>query len=157
MHMTFPELLNEYLRRLHCTAGELAEASGLTQASLSRYRNGQRVPDAAVLKKLAAGIVSLAEQQERTDFDFHPVFSQLKETIGFVETDPAQFSSQFAALVDTIPINLNELAKSMGYDPSYLSRIKKGQRMPADVIKFTERLSSFLIRKYDKSEKRNEI
>ena len=34
--MTFPELLNEYLRRLHCTAGELAESSGLTQASLKR-------------------------------------------------------------------------------------------------------------------------
>ena len=155
--MTFPELLNEYLRRLHCTAGELAESSGLTQASLSRYRNGQRVPDAAILKKLAVGIVSLAEQQECTDFDFHSIFSQLTEATGFVKTDPAQFSSQFAALVDTIPINLNELAKSMGYDPSYLSRIKKGQRMPADVIKFTERLSSFLIRKYGKSDKRSEI
>lgn len=49
--MTFPELLNEYIRELNCTASELAEASGLTSASLSRYRNGQRMPEADTLKK----------------------------------------------------------------------------------------------------------
>ena len=155
--MTFPELLNTYIRQFHCTAGELAYASGLTQASLSRYRNGQRVPEPDTLKKLAAGIVSIAEQNECTDLDFDSVFAQLAEAAGIVETDQAQFSSQFSALVDAIPINLNELAKSMGYDPSYLSRIKKAQRMPADITKFAESLSGFLLRKYGESEKMEQI
>ena len=50
-----------------------------------------------------------------------------------------------------------ELAKSMGYDPSYLSRIKKGQRMPADITKFSGSFSSFLLRKYGESEKMEQI
>lgn len=155
--MTFPELLNTYIRRFHCTAGELADVSGLTQASLSRYRNGQRVPETETLKKLAAGIVRIAKQNECTDLDFDLVFAQLAEAADIVETDHAQFSGQFSALVDAIPINLNELAKSMGYDPSYLSRIKKGQRMPADITKFSGSFSSFLLRKYGESEKMEQI
>ena len=150
--MTFSELLNEYICIFRCTAGELANASGLTQASLSRYRNGQRMPETDTLKKLASGIVRIAAQNG-TDLDFDLVFSQLAEAAGIVKTDHTQFSGQFSFLIDAIPINLSELAKSMGYDPSYLSRIKKGQRMPADITKFSESLSAFLLRKYGGSEK----
>lgn len=150
--MTFSELLNEYICIFRCTAGELANASGLTQASLSRYRNGQRMPETDTLKKLASGIVRIAAQNG-TDLDLDLVFSQLAEAAGIVKTDQTQFSNQFSFLIDAIPINLSELAKSMGYDPSYLSRIKKGQRMPADITKFAESLSAFLLRKYGGSEK----
>lgn len=150
--MTFSELLNEYICIFRCTAGELANASGLTQASLSRYRNGQRMPETDTLKKLASGIVRIAAQNG-TDLDLDLVFSQLAEAAGIVKTDHTQFSGQFSFLIDAIPINLSELAKSMGYDPSYLSRIKKGQRMPADITKFAESLSAFLLRKYGGSEK----
>lgn len=150
--MTFSELLNEYICIFRCTAGELANASGLTQASLSRYRNRQRMPETDTLKKLASGIVRIAAQNG-TDLDFDLVFSQLAEAAGIVKTDHTQFSGQFSFLIDAIPINLSELAKSMGYDPSYLSRIKKGQRMPADITKFSESLSAFLLRKYGGSEK----
>ena len=150
--MTFSELLNEYICIFRCTAGELANASGLTQASLSRYRNGQRMPETNTLKKLASGIVRIAAQNG-TDLDLDLVFSQLAEAAGIVKTDHTQFSGQFSFLIDAIPINLSELAKSMGYDPSYLSRIKKGQRMPADITKFAESLSAFLLRKYGGSEK----
>ena len=127
--MTFSELLNEYICIFRCTAGELANASGLTQASLSRYRNGQRMPETDTLKKLASGIARIAAQNG-TDLDLDLVFSQLAEAAGIVKTDHTQFSGQFSFLIDAISINLSELAKSMGYDPSYLSRIKKGQRMP---------------------------
>lgn len=150
--MTFSELLNEYICIFRCTAGELANASGLTQASLSRYRNGQRMPETDTLEKLASGIVRIAAQNG-TDLDLDLVFSQLAEAAGIVKTDHTQFSGQFSFLIDAIPINLSELAKSMGYDPSYLSRIKKGQRMPADITKFAESLSAFLLRKYGGSEK----
>lgn len=150
--MTFSELLNEYICIFRCTAGELENASGLTQASLSRYRNGQRMPETDTLKKLASGIVCIAAQNG-TDLDLDLVFSQLAEAAGIVKTDHTQFSGQFSFLIDAIPINLSELAKSMGYDPSYLSRIKKGQRMPADITKFAESLSAFLLRKYGGSEK----
>lgn len=155
--MTFPELLNDYIHILHCTVGELAESSGLTQASLSRYRNGQRVPETDALKKLSTGIINIAKRYEVTSLNFDSVFSQLAEAAGIIETDHLHFSNQFSVLVDAISINLNELAKSMGYDPSYLSRIKKGQRMPSDIMRFAESLSDFLLRKYSKSEKIEQI
>ena len=150
--MNFSELLNEYIDTLHCTAGELAKSSNITQTSLSRYRNGQRIPETDTLKKLAIGIAGIAEKRG-LDVNINSVFSKLAETIGIVEVDQKQFSNQFATLVDIIQINLNELAKSMKYDPSYLSRIKKGQRIPTDITKFSENLSSFLLKKYNESEK----
>lgn len=155
--MTFPELLNEYISILNCTASELAEASGLTSASLSRYRNGQRIPETDTLKKLSAGITDLAQKNGQTDIDYDSVFSRFMEELGVVDTDNTQFSCNFENLVNTLQINLNELAKSMGYDPSYLSRIKKGERIPADINKFAERLSRFLIKKYDRAEEIEQI
>ena len=43
--MTFSEQLNEYISKLGCTAKDLADASGLSAAVLSRYRTGSRVPE----------------------------------------------------------------------------------------------------------------
>ncbi|MGN1481623.1 helix-turn-helix domain-containing protein [Porcipelethomonas sp.] len=155
--MTFPKLLNEYISILNCTASELAKASGLTPASLSRYRNGQRIPETDTLKKLAAGITGIAHKNGQTDISCDCVFSRFMEELGVVDTDNTQFSCNFENLVNTLQINLNELAKSMGYDPSYLSRIKKGQRIPADINEFAESLSRFLMRKYSDSEETDHI
>lgn len=155
--MTFPELLNEYISELNCTASELAEASGLTSASLSRYRNGQRIPEADTLRKLAAGITDIAKKIGQTDITYDCVFSRFMEELCVVDADNTQFSCNFEKLVNALQINLNELAKIMGYDPSYLSRIKKGQRIPADINKFAEVLSHFLMRKYSGSEDTDHI
>lgn len=92
-----------------------------------------------------------------TDIDYDAVFSRFTKELGFVDTDNTQFSCNFENLVNTLQINLNELAKSMGYDPSYLSRIKKGQRIPADINEFAESLSRFLMRKYSGSEDTDHI
>ena len=43
--MEFNEKLNEYINNLSCTAKELCELSGLSAATLSRYRSGERVPE----------------------------------------------------------------------------------------------------------------
>lgn len=157
MRMTFPELLNEYISKLNCTASELAEASGLTAASLSRYRSGQRKPETDTIKKLSAGITNMAQLSGRTDVSYDSVFSRFMEETGTVDVNNTQFSCNFENLVNALQINLNELAKSMRYDPSYLSRIKKGQRLPADINKFAESLSRFLIKKYGDSEKTEQI
>ena len=42
--MKFSETLNDLLSRLSCTAKELCAASGLSEATLSRYRSGERLP-----------------------------------------------------------------------------------------------------------------
>ena len=147
INMTFPELLNEYICTLNCTAREIAEASGLTSASLSRYKNEQRTPAKDTIKKLSSGIANIAEQKGLTDIDYNTVFEKFSYELGIA--DEETFSINFTNLINSLQINLNELARNMGYDPSYLSRIKKGQRMPSDISLFAERLSRFLIKKYE--------
>ncbi len=155
--MTFPEIINTYLDILNCTASELAKESGITSASLSRYRNGQRVPETDTLKKISDGISKIAGRRELTDIDYDSVYEKFIDELGIVETDNSQFSGNFANLVNMLEINLNELARGIGYDPSYISRLKKGQRVPSDINVFAENLSQFLIRKYSKSEDINRI
>ncbi|MGN0583970.1 MAG: helix-turn-helix transcriptional regulator [Ruminococcus sp.] len=155
--MTFRELLNEYISQLNCTASELAEASGLTSASLSRYRSGQRMPEADTIKKISAGIAGIAEKNGQTDISYESVLSRFTEELEIANPNQEVFSDHFALLVNTMKINLNELAKCMGFDPSYLSRIKKGQRIPGNINKFAESLSHFLMRKYNSSEETDQI
>ena len=123
--MTFPEIINTYLDILDCTASELAKESGITSASLSRYRNGQRVPEMDTLKKISDGISKIAGKRELTDIDYDSVYEKFIDELGIVETDNSQFSGNFANLVNMLEINLNELARGIGYDPSYISGSKR--------------------------------
>ena len=62
--MTFGEQINEFISILECTAKDLATASNLTPATLSRYCNGLRVPsaDSQEVNNLAKGISSIANK-----------------------------------------------------------------------------------------------
>lgn len=43
--MKFAEKLNEYIERLSCTGKDICNLSDISASSLSRYRNGERVPE----------------------------------------------------------------------------------------------------------------
>ena len=58
--MNFHDILNQYIEQLDCTAKDLANASGLSAAALSRYRTGERMPNQEQMRKLIDGIVALA-------------------------------------------------------------------------------------------------
>lgn len=60
----FHDRLNEYITQLGCSGRELAEASGLSPATVSRYRSGERRPESeAERAKLVSGIARLAESR----------------------------------------------------------------------------------------------
>ena len=60
--MKFNEKLNEYITAAGCTAKELSAVSGISPATLSRYRSGERVPeaDSEQLMKLCAALAAPA-------------------------------------------------------------------------------------------------
>ena len=75
--MKFSDLFHQYLQELDCTAKELSEETGLSPASLSRYRTGERLPTKEQAEQLLSGICSIAskkglshitEEQLRKDF-----------------------------------------------------------------------------------------
>ena len=62
--MNFSSLLNQYMTQMNCTAKELSEKTGLSTATLSRYRSGERVPNSEQLHKLLTGISTLAQEKQ---------------------------------------------------------------------------------------------
>lgn len=69
--MKFNEKLNEYLAEVGCTAKELSAASGISPATLSRYRSGDRVPsvDTEQFTRLCEAIARLSETACRRGSD----------------------------------------------------------------------------------------
>ena len=64
--MEFKDVLNRYMERTGCSARDLAERSGLSTATISRYRSGDRVPeaDSRQLENLAKGIAAIAAEKK---------------------------------------------------------------------------------------------
>ena len=167
--MTFDKQINEYISILDCTAKELASASKITPATLSRYCNGIRVPspNGVELNHLAEGISMLAQQiaSNRPDYEqeviaklVDPLF--VKNTLlATLETDlnSNRVIENFNQLVTALDIRMNKLSKAIGYDASYLSRIKAGQRKPADMKSFVNSVCQFIVTEYDTVEDRSVI
>ena len=65
--MKFGELLDDYLYKLRSSAKELSDKTGLSTATISRYKSGERLPDrnGEKYKALIQGLSSLAEEKNR--------------------------------------------------------------------------------------------
>ena len=75
--MNFSERLNQYIKEFSCTGKEIAQNSGLSEAVISRYRKGERVPmaDSEHLKKLSEGILKTAKQKGIEGLTEEDIFS----------------------------------------------------------------------------------
>lgn len=51
--MTFHEILNQELQKQNISQRELANRTGLTEVSIGRYCNGQRLPNVNTIVKIA--------------------------------------------------------------------------------------------------------
>ena len=63
--MTFSELLNQYMETLSCTARELSDASGVSQATISRYRHGEIEPpiDGSAFHAIIGALAEIAGEK----------------------------------------------------------------------------------------------
>lgn len=150
--MKFDEKLNEFMIELNCSAKELANASGLSQAVISRYKNGQRTPVSDNIDKLAEGIVKLANKKN-ISITKNQVVSQLERSLNSEGINCKDVVNNLNIIMSLLEINANELAKAINYDPSYLSRIRSGQRNLSNPSEFAEKISQYIVRRYHKSEK----
>ena len=60
--------------------------------------------------------------------------------------DVAHFQKNFHTLLTVVPINISDLARFLNFDPSYISRIRNGQRQPANPAEFARKISAFVAR-----------
>ena len=146
--MTFSEKLNEYIILLDCTSKELADASGLSASVLSRYRSGSRTPEAGsdTLQLLAAGISRLGSEKGRPELTETAVLQALTACARPV-FPYEQLQNSLNTLISALNLNVSDLSRSLNYDTSYISRIRNGQRRPADPEKFARDISRYVVRK----------
>ena len=144
--MTFQNQLNDYILKAKCSSKELAEASGLSEGTISRYRKGYRVPgiDSEQLKSLATGLHSLLSDKD-VKLSEEEILETLIDSIGNgLSISFDAYIQNLKLLLKSFEISNNELGRKLNYDPSYISRILSGQRRPGDIIKFTEDVAAYI-------------
>ena len=149
--MEFCERLSSYIDLLGCTSSELAKASGISLATISRYRSGERTPSgsSAQVAALARGIALLSREADGTpDLDEESVRAKLAADASGIAIDYDAFRSNFSLLLSTLGYSNSEIARAISYDPSYISRIISGKRHPADIASFIAQVAYVIARRH---------
>ena len=141
--MKFSEKLNGYIRRLSCTAKELSEASQLSSAAISRLRSGSRLPDGKDLERLVGGILAVAARKGVRGLSAEEVRSDLSEASDLFLLDAELFRGNLNGLLEALSVSVSDLARALNYDTSYLSRVRSGQRTPADLRGFSAEVAKY--------------
>ena len=148
--MNFSDKLNEYIVLIGCTNKQLSDITGIAPPVISGYRKGNRIPkyDSNQFKKLVSGIVTLSKEKKIDTITKDNVKNDLgnflkKENINF-----DLFNTNFNILIETFKINLSDLAKYLGFDSSYVSKIKNGIRKPLIISDFANGVCKFIINNY---------
>ena len=142
--VSFVSTLNEYCTLLDCSSKDLAERSGISPSTLSRYRSGRRTPayDGKSVRKLARGIAQIAQERGLEGVDEEHVTTDLLAGLNHSSTS---FSRRLDALMRTLQISNVEMARHVAVDPSYLSRIRNGRRSPADPQGLAQRCAEYIV------------
>lgn len=134
----------------------LSERSGLSAATISRYRSGDRVPEADSdnLANLVTGIVRIAGEKGLSEFTIQTVTDSFLPYVKSKNPDIDNLQKNLNTLLSILPVNISELAKYINYDASYVSRIRNGQRQPANPQQFISGVSHFVARRYQDTSKK---
>ena len=134
----FCKKLNEYLNMLCCSGREFSELSGISEATVSRYKSGARMPKANSedMKRLCRGIYTLARQKGFENISYKNILQELNALAENEAFDFTGLREKLNILCNIFSVNLADMSKSLKYDPSYISRIKSGKRKPANLQKF---------------------
>ena len=152
--MKFKDILNNYLEKLDCSSRKLSEESGLSEAVISRYRNGERTPvkNSKQINKLATALANISEQKGQKDYTAHKILNDFNSTIGDDTFDYAAFSNNLNALITVLKINTNEMSKYIVFDASHISRIRYGKAKPSNPIEFSAKICSYIFSRYKNPE-----
>ena len=147
--MRFEEALNGYIHQIGITAKDLADASGLSTAVISRYRSGERTPapDCEPLLNLSKGLARLAQRKGMDGFTQPELLSALQKSLRYDEKEGNRLAVNFDLLINVLNLRSSDMARALNFDPSYLSRIRTGQRTPANSAAFAQGVGNFAARR----------
>ena len=123
--MKFHEQLNAYIEQIDCMAKEVSEQSGVSAATLSRYRTGSRLPDTEsdAFENLCSAIAELARQKQLGDITAESVREQFMQSSDLRPRDADRLLENFDLLLATLDVGINRLSRSINYDVSTIFRL----------------------------------
>lgn len=149
--MKLCEKLNEYIEILDCTAKDISSISGLSEATISRYRAGGRVPEAASqsFEQICEAIALLAAKKQHSDITKASVKESFLKCTDLITTDRGQLRNNFNTLISVLDINIARLCRYTNYDTSTIFRFRNGSRQPSEPIKFAAAVAGYISREMD--------
>lgn len=160
--MGFAEEFGRCIDELGCCAVDLSDLTGLSRSTISRYRNGSRLPSEESIPQLAEALVrasavsagiSLADTSAPPGLDvalIEDISRRLSQSLRSdqPEYDYELFRERMNALIDALGITLSDLSNALNHDPSHLSRIRTGRRRPGDPRVLATGLAGYISRTY---------
>ena len=146
--MNFSNLLNSYIEKINCTSKELSNTSGISESVISRYRNGERTPkhNSKQFNNIINGLEKLAKEKNVDYKTIKEDFNNIFNTI-----DIEVFKNNLNILIKELKINVADLSRYMGFDASYLSKIRNGERTPKNINDFINGISKYISDNYKSS------
>ena len=151
--MNFNKQLNEYISMAECSSKDLANKSGLSPTVISRYRSGERTPNirSKQLDSLTEGIYQLLVEK-KIKIEKDEIYRNLSISLNDVNIELDQLINNFNELIRILNINIAELSRKIGYDSSYISKLRTGNILPSKPQIFINEVSNFIVTKYNKKD-----
>lgn len=156
--MTFSEELNKYIEQINCSSKDLSNASELSSSVISRYRKGERTPalKSKQLEQLINGLYELSQNNE-IELSKQEISRTLSRSLNDIDIDFEELSKNLNSIISTLNINIAELSRFIGYDASFISKIRSGNRNPSKPKEFITSVCSFIVNKYKSNENKETI
>jgi len=146
--MNFSEQLSEYMKLLNFNTNDLCEESGLSYTLINRYLNNIRKPkeDSKYFKKVVDGIYQISINK-KLNLTKEKIYNTLKESLStdVFKIDYNLFVDNFNILQEELNLTTVEISNAVGYDSSFISRMKNKERKPADFEVFINKLRNYII------------
>lgn len=151
--MNFQQLLTQYIEKYSCSVKELAEASTLSSAVISRYRSGEREPglESPQLPALANGLAVIAASRNIYEDTYEKIIDELKTALSSSGLDFEVFTKNFITLTDTLQISMKSVSQATNFDTSYIYRVRSGQRHPGNLDAFIDNFCQYVVSNYNNS------
>ena len=152
--MLFKDQLNIFMKEIGCNAKQISELSELSTATLSRYRNGERTPEAGsnTLMAIAEALAQLANEKS-ISVTKQEILDAFHACSDIHTSDSESFRNRLNSIIDTLGLSISDLCKSTGYESSAFFRIRRGTRNPSDPIRLAQDVASYITRECNNHQK----
>lgn len=157
--MKFSELLNQYMNILHLTNKELSDLSGISPSVISRYRNGEREPqaDSDIVDALTGALALAASEKGQKDFSKDSILASFQDALLAKSRDYDRFLHNFNVLYDELGLNMKNISTFTNFDTSFLYRIKSGERKTSDLSGFCQKIAEYLVSSYSSPKNKEKV